>query len=87
MKDTNDIDEQIKDCVALGTKVRFEHFVDNALWYRCDNGFMFPVPVSDTKDSIDAINSPIFLAEDKAIYFMRWIRKHIETTTRNLDRI
>jgi len=33
-------------------------------------GFEFPVPVSDCGDGT-------FLAEDKAILFMRYIRKHV----------
>ncbi|MFY0656201.1 MAG: hypothetical protein JXR12_05525 [Neptunomonas phycophila] len=41
------------------------------LYYSTDCGFEFPVPVSDTGDGI-------FLAEDKALTYMRWIRKQLE---------
>jgi len=63
-----------KDCVLDGDRqkrVVFVRFQSNELWYRCENGFEFPVPVSDTNDAA-------FLPEDKASAFMRWIRKHID---------
>ena len=36
-----------------------------------DEVFMFPVPISDT-------GTGIFKAADKAVFFMRWIRKQLE---------
>ena len=60
----------IKDLVRDNKKVSFVRFQNNELWYRCENGFEFPVPVSDTGDAA-------FLPEDKALVYMRWIRKHI----------
>lgn len=54
-------------------RVRFSFFRDGALWYRCDDGWEFPVPVSDTGNTQGA--SPTFLPDDKAIVFMRWIRR------------
>ena len=59
----------IMDHVRDGQMATFIHFVDNQLWYRTDSGFEFPVPLSDT-------GGAIFLAQDKAIFFTRWIRKH-----------
>jgi hypothetical protein len=50
--------------------VEFIRLEDGALWYICDDGFEFPVPLTDTKGAV-------FEAEDKAIFFMRWIRKHM----------
>lgn len=41
------------------------------LWYRCEDGFEFPIPLSDT-------DGAEFKASDKALYFMRWIRKHMD---------
>lgn len=61
----------IKDCVLGNKKVVFVYFADQALWYRCENGFEFPVPVDDTRGGT-------FLPEDRASQFMRWIRKHLE---------
>jgi len=40
--------------------------------YKTATGLEFPIPVLDTNDAT-------FKAEDKGIFFMRWIRKHLET--------
>ena len=40
--------------------------------YKTDTGLEFPVPISDTNDAT-------FPASDKGIFFMRWIRKHLDT--------
>lgn len=83
---------EIKDLVASGNVVRFSRYHKNELWYDVcrksqwvdteaersvtgeyhysDSLFEFPVPIDDTGDGI-------FLAEDKAMLFMRYIRKHI----------
>ena len=58
--------DRVKDKV-----VRFAFYRNNELWYVCEDGFEFPVPVSDTGDGT-------FKDEDKAMVFMRWIRKHME---------
>ncbi len=56
-------------------KVRFTRFVNveskQELWYVCDDGFEFPIPLRDTAGAE-------FKAEDKGSFFMRWIRKHME---------
>ncbi|HLK62304.1 MAG TPA: hypothetical protein VKU19_02630 [Bryobacteraceae bacterium] len=54
-----------------GKRVRFQYYRDGALWYQTEDGFEFPVPIADT-------GTGIFRAEDGAIQFMRWIRKHLE---------
>lgn len=46
------------------------------LYYVTECGFMFPVPISDTGDGT-------FLDEDKAMFFMRYIRKQIEAIKRD----
>ncbi len=51
-------------------KVHFSFYRDETLWYETDCGFMFPVPISD-------IGNATFSAEDKALLFMRYIRKHL----------
>jgi hypothetical protein len=62
----------VKDLVKDGKKVRFAYYkgVTSELWYECENGFSFPVPLADT-------GTAIFKAEDSAMFFMRWIRKHL----------
>ena len=64
----------LKDMVQRGKKVRISSFSRGQLWYRTENGFEFPVPVLDRKE----VGNATFLAEDKAIYFMRYIRKHMQ---------
>lgn len=50
--------------------VKFEFYRDGALYYKTEAGLLFPVPISDTGNAT-------FLAEDKALLFMRYIRKQI----------
>ena len=59
----------LKDLVK-GKRVRFKFYRDGELWYETDDAFEFPVPINDT-------GTGIFRAEDGAILFMRWIRKHL----------
>jgi hypothetical protein len=61
----------IKDMVKDGKKVRFACFRGRDLWYRTECSFEFPVPIDDAGDAV-------FLAEDKAMLFMRYIRKHTQ---------
>ena len=56
--------------LVKGKKVRFKFYRDGELWYETDDGFEFPVPIADT-------GTGIFKAEDGAIQYMRWIRKHL----------
>ena len=51
--------------------VKFVHYVHGELWYVCEDGFEFPVP-------IDYAGTGCFKRDDKAILFMRYIRKHME---------
>lgn len=52
-------------------KVKFEYYRDKELWYSTEDGFKFPVPIED-------VGTGVFKVEDKAILFMRWIRKQQE---------
>jgi hypothetical protein len=56
--------------LVKGKRARFQFYRDGELWYETEDGFAFPVPISDT-------GTGIFQAEDSAIVFMRWIRKHL----------
>ena len=62
----------LKDMVSGGKLVTFTHYFDGNLWYKTEDGFSFPVPVSD-------IGTATFLASDRAMLFMRYIRKHLDT--------
>lgn len=61
----------IKDMIKDQKKVKFAFYRAGELFYETECGFLFPVPVADTGNST-------FLNEDKAILFMRYIRKHME---------
>lgn len=53
-----------------GKKAKFTHYSDNELWYNVE-GLSFPVPLKE-------IGPTTILGEDKAITFMRYIRKHLK---------
>ena len=53
-------------------KVRFVHYREGNFIYETEDGFQFPVPLSDVGDAT-------LRAEDNALLFMRWIRRHLET--------
>jgi hypothetical protein len=65
----------LKEMVVDNQKVRFRYYRDRELWYATECGFEFPVPVDDT-------GTGVFKAEDRAILFMRWIRKHLAVIER-----
>lgn len=65
-------DLKITAMVKDNKQVTFSHFKEGHLWYVHDEtGFEFPVPVDD-------VGSATMLAKDKAMLFMRYMRKHIE---------
>jgi hypothetical protein len=53
-------------------RARFVYFREGYFIYETDDGFQFPVPLGD-------VGKATLPAEDKALFFMRWIRKHLET--------
>jgi len=54
----------------------FEFYRDGSLFYKTDNGFQFPIPLSDAGAA--TINK-----SEKAIFLMRYIRKHLEIIEEN----
>jgi hypothetical protein len=68
----------LKSYVASGNRVQFVMYRKGELFYRVEafdkevDGFEFPVPIEDVGDGV-------FLREDKAMLFMRYIRKHLES--------
>ena len=59
----------IKDMIK-NKKVTFVKYTKQELIYTTECGFEFPVPIADTGEGV-------FLDTDKAMLFMRYIRKHI----------
>ena len=62
----------LKDMVSDNKKVNFAYYRDGQLWYQTEDGFIFPVDIND-------IGNATFLAQDKALLFMRYIRKRINS--------
>ena len=60
----------LKEMIVNNQKVRFAFYRDGELWYETECGFRFPVPIADA-------GTATFLAEDRAILFMRYIRKQM----------
>lgn len=62
----------LKEMVVNNQKVRFAFYRDGLLWYETECGFRFPVPLEEA-------GTATFLAEDRAMLFMRYIRAHLVT--------
>ncbi len=62
----------LKEMVNNNQKVRFAFYRDGTLWYATECGFQFPVPTTEA-------GTATFLAEDTALLFMRYIRRHLAT--------
>lgn len=57
--------------VIDGKQATFAFYRDDTLYYETECGFIFAIPVSDTKGAS-------FNAQEKAVHLMRWIRKQID---------
>lgn len=64
----------IKDHVKYGKKVKFSLYRDGQFWYETEDGLVFPISMEEVQAS-----KVTLLAEDKAILFMRWMRKYIDS--------
>lgn len=62
----------LKEMIVNNQTVRFCFYRDGNLWYETACGFRFPVPISEA-------GTATFAAEDRAILFMRYIRKQLAT--------
>lgn len=69
---------EIKEMVGKDKKVYFSFYRDGELWYKAENGFEFPIPPDDMKGAI-------FKAEDKSLYFMRFMKKHLDFLRKSMD--
>ena len=52
--------------------VEFQYYRDGQLFYITETALVFPVPIEDT-------GKGTFLRTDKAMYFMRYIRKFLDS--------
>ena len=62
----------LKEMIINNQKVRFCFYRDGNLWYETECGFRFPVPIAEA-------GTATFEAEDRAMLFMRYIRKQLAT--------
>lgn len=62
---------ELKDLVSAGKSVHFVKYRKGELHYVTTDGFNFVVPVEDCGDGT-------FYAQDKAMLFMRYIRKQLQ---------
>lgn len=58
----------IKEAVSEGRRVKFQYYKNKELWYSTESGETFPVPIED-------IGEATFFHTDKAVLFMRYMRK------------
>ena len=70
----------IKEHVNWGQKVHFQYFRDNEFWYKTEQGLLFPISLSEAQ-----AGRATFLACDKAIYYMRWIKRYVEACRKAAD--
>ncbi len=68
----------IKEMVENHQKVVFRFYRDGQLWYATECGFEFPVPISEA-------GTATFFAEDRAILFMRYIRRYIDFLKKSME--
>jgi hypothetical protein len=61
----------VKDHVSNDKVVKFLYYRSKELWYMTELGLKFPVPIEDAGEAT-------FFVEDRAMLFMRYIRKYIE---------
>ena len=69
---TVDFKEHVRD----GQKVHFVLFRDDQFWYETEKGYRFPISLEEVRNSKVSL-----LASDKALLFMRWMRKYKESMT------
>lgn len=59
-------------------KVTFQYYRQKNLYYKTETDLVFAVPIED-------IGEATFLNEDKAMLFMRYIRKHLDAAKEASD--
>lgn len=64
------------DLVRDGKKAHFAYYRDKEFWYQHEDGLLFPIALSEVNDPA---SKATLMAEDKAILFMRWIKKYIDS--------
>jgi hypothetical protein len=68
----------VKDMIKDNKKVHFDFYRKGVLYYKTECGFQFRVPIEDCGDGV-------FLSEDRAIMFMRYINKEYKDMMKELE--
>ena len=68
----------VAEMVKGNKMVRFVRYRQNHLYYVTECGFEFPVPIEDLGDAT-------VHAEEKALFLMRYIRKHLAIVSENQE--
>lgn len=71
---------KLSDLVRDNKKVRFSYFRDNEFWYQHEDGLLFSISLAEA-----TAGRATFLAEDRAMYFMRWMKRFIEAYKKTLQ--
>lgn len=70
----------LKELVGPGKTVQFIMYRKGELHYRTSDSFDFVVPIEDCGDGV-------FLSDDKAMLFMRYIRKQLEANKAGMEAV
>ena len=72
------------DLVRNNKQVYFSYYRDHEFWYKHEDGLLFPVALSEVDNPASRAT---LLAKDKAIYFMRWMKKYIEICKKENEKV
>lgn len=70
------------DLVRDNKKVKFSYYRDKEFWYEHEDGLLFPIALSEVDNPAARAT---LLATEKAIFFMRWIKKYIEVAKKEAE--
>lgn len=73
---------KIIDLVKGEKKVRFAYYREREFWYQHEDGLLFPVALSEVNTPGAEATLP---AEEKAIFFMRWMKKYIDIAKKEAE--
>lgn len=65
----------VKDMVKDGKKCAFAYFKAGSLFYKHEEGFIFPVPAADVAEGV-------LSAEERAMTLMKWIKREVEAQSK-----
>jgi len=73
---------KIIDLVKDNKRVKFAYYRDREFWYQHEDGLLFPVPLKDVDEPGARATLP---DNEKAILFMRWMKRYIEAAKKEAE--